>query len=114
MSAAAAAVACQGTNDIALCKRISVHASFTPFCMLQVSKHAERKPAGRPLLGILLAICAGGVNVVWMSSLWLAFYGSLMPWQPESAIWCQRVYGTRCFPAKEAKGAVFFTTGLGY
>lgn len=37
---------------------------FTPFCMLQVLYQSMLVAAGRPLLGMVLAICAGGVNVV--------------------------------------------------
>ena len=55
---------------------------FTPFCMLQVLYQSMFVAAGRPLLGMLLAMCAGGVNVAldlaFMSGFHMGIEGSAL------------------------------------
>ena len=55
---------------------------FTPFCMLQVLYQSMFVAAGRPLLGMVLAMCAGGVNVAldlaFMSGFHMGIEGSAL------------------------------------
>ena len=66
--------------------------------------------AGRPLLGMVLAICAGGVNVVldvvFMAGFHMGIEGSALA--TGIAIWCRR-YMERCFSCKGSKRSCIFS-----
>ena len=87
---------------------------FTPFCMLQVLYQSMFVAAGRPLLGMVLAMCAGGVNVAldlaFMSGFHMGIEGSALA--TGSAIWF-RLYMERSFSCRERKGSCISHGQLG-
>lgn len=87
---------------------------FTPFCMLQVLYQSMFVAAGRPLLGMVLAMCAGESMLLWIWPSCPAFIweSKAAPWQPGSAIWF-RLYMERSFSCRERKGSCISHGQLG-
>ena len=87
---------------------------FTPFCMLQVLYQSMFVAAGRPLLGMLLAMCAGSQCCIGSGLHVRLSYGNRRQC-PCNRDW---LYGSgyiwnAVFPAEKGKGAAFRTASLG-